>query len=226
MTYPVCNRLFISTLSLLTITIAVTSSAEVFTIAPASAKLFDSPVDRLPTLQRVTLRKGQPLVTGEKGNYTARILVSTSPEEVWQVLTDYENLPKFVPNLISNKILSNNGDRKIVEQVNSQKVLFIQVKSRIRTAIAETQQNRIDFQQIDGDLQQMQGYWLIEPVAPYKGAKADKTLITQVIEAQPKKGTPKDIFYDIFQNSLGETIDAIAKEINRRTTQLEVTSQK
>jgi ribosome-associated toxin RatA of RatAB toxin-antitoxin module len=144
--------------------------------------------------------------------------VSASPEVVWKVLTDYENLPKFLPNVISNKVLSNNGDRKIVEQVNSRQVLFIKVKSRIRTAIAETRQNRIDFQQIDGDLQQMQGYWLIEPVAPYKGAKADRVLITQIIEAQPKEGTPKDIFYDIFQNSLGETLNAIAKEINRRTT--------
>ena len=29
----------------------------------------------------------------------ASITIEASPEEVWQVLTDYERLPEFVPNL-------------------------------------------------------------------------------------------------------------------------------
>ena len=62
-------------------TIAVTPSV--------SAQLFNSPIDQLPVTERVKLRKGKPLVTGEKGAYTARVLVTaSSPDIAWEVLTE------------------------------------------------------------------------------------------------------------------------------------------
>ncbi len=184
--------------------------------SPASADLFNSPVDQLPTEQRVMLRKGQPLVTGEKGTYTARLLVNASPELAWSVLTDYANSSKFMPNVVSSQVLSANGNQKVIEQVDARQIFLMNVRSRIRSAVTETAKQRIDFRQIEGDLQSMQGYWKLEPVAPYKGAQPNQVLITQVIEVEPKSGTPKDIFYGIFRESLGEGMSAIAKEVSRR----------
>ena len=56
---------------------------------PGSAELFNSPVDRLSASDRIVLRSGQTLVTGEKGNYVAKVLVKSSQDAVWKVLTDY-----------------------------------------------------------------------------------------------------------------------------------------
>ncbi|MGH2413795.1 MAG: SRPBCC family protein [Microcystaceae cyanobacterium] len=190
-------------------TIAVTPSV--------SAELFNSPVDKLPVAERVKLRNGQALVTGEKGKYTAKVLVTASPDIAWEVLTDYDNFSKFLPNTVSGKVLTVNGNQKVVEQVDTRQVFLMNVQSRIRSAITETAKSRIDFRQIDGDLQSLDGYWQIEPVALYSGAKANQVLITQVVDAQPKSGTPKGIFYDLFKNSLGEIMTAIKKEVDRRT---------
>jgi hypothetical protein len=66
------------------------------------------------------------------------------------------------------------------------------------------------------DLQSLNGYWKIEPVAPYSGAKANQVLITQVVQVQPKSGTPSGIFYSIFKDSLGKTLNAIKREVDRR----------
>ncbi len=184
---------------------------------PATSQLFDSPVDRLPLKQRVTLRNGQPLVTVKDGQYTARILVTAPKSIAWQVLTDYNNLPKFIPSVVSSKLISTNGNQKVVEQVDQRQVLLVTVKSRIRSAITETGTDRIDFKQIEGDLQQMQGYWTLEPIAPYKGAKPDQVLITQVVTVQPKAGTPRGLFFDLFRTSLGETLGSIQQEILRRS---------
>ena len=184
---------------------------------PASSQLFDSPVDRLPLKQRVSLREGQPIVTVKDGQYTARILVTAPKSLVWQVLTDYGNTSTFIPNVVSSKLISTNGNQKVIEQVDERQVLLITVKSRIRSAITETGTERIDFRQLEGDLQQMQGYWLLEPIAPYKGAKADQVLITQVVTVQPKAGTPRSIFFDLFRTSLGETLSSIQKEVLRRS---------
>jgi ribosome-associated toxin RatA of RatAB toxin-antitoxin module len=184
-----------------------------------SAKLFDSPIDQLPASQRVSLKNGNSLITGEQGKYTAMVLVTASPNTAWDVLTDYVNLSKFIPNMISSQVISANGNQKIVEQIDKRQIFVSTIKSRVRLAITETAKSRIDFQTIDGDSQGMQsmaGYWKIEPIAPYSGAKSNQVLITQVVEVKPKSGTPKGIFYDVFKNSLEQTMKATRKEVSRR----------
>lgn len=199
-------------------TIAISLSFVAFTVAtPAKAQLFDSPVDRLPVVERVALRRGEPVVTGDQGRYVAKVLVTAKPEIVWAVLTDYDNFARFLPNVASSRVLESNGNRKVLEQVNTGQVLFIKVRSRIRTAITETSQQQIEFKLIDGDLKKLQGYWLLEPIAPYSGAPADQILITQTIEVQPSSGLPKDAFYNIFKDTLKKSMTAIHQEIKRRS---------
>lgn len=193
------------------------STISLTAIAPATnAELFNSVVDRLPSAERVRLKNGQPVVTGNNGKYTARVLISTSADTAWSVLTDYRNTPNFMPNLKSSKVISTNGNQKTIEQVDVRKVLLITTRSRIVSAITETPKSRIDFRAIDGDLKSLNGYWLIQSISPYKGAIANKVLITQVVETKPRSGIPSGIFYNIFKDSLGEILTAIKKESERR----------
>lgn len=195
------------------------STISLTAIAPATnAELFNSVVDRLPAQERVKLKNGQAVVTGSKGKYVARVLISTSKDTAWSVLTDYTNTPKFIPNVESSKVVSTNGNQKTIEQIDSRQVFLVTTRSRIVSSITETPKSRIDFRAIDGDLKNLNGYWLVEPVAAYKGAKADKVLITQVVETKPKSGIPSGIFYSIFQESLGKILTAIKKESERRTS--------
>lgn len=187
-------------------------------IAPVTdAQLFNSTVDRLPTAERVKLKEGQPVVTGNNGKYTARVLISSSPDTAWSVLTDYDNTPKFMPHVESIKVVATNGNQKTIEQVDSRQVFLITTRSRIVSAVTETPKSRIDFRAVKGDIKKLNGYWLVEPIAPYNGAKANQVLITQVVETQPKAGIPSGIFYGVFKDSLGEILTAIKKESERRT---------
>jgi ribosome-associated toxin RatA of RatAB toxin-antitoxin module len=186
------------------------------TIAPERSELFNSPVDQLPVEARNTLRSGQPLVTGEQGSYKAQVLVTASTDTAWSVLTDYANLARFIPNMISSQVIKDDGNRKIVEQVDSRQVFVVNVKSRIKSSLVETPKSRIDFQLVDGDLQNLRGYWQIEPIAPYNGAKPNQVLITQVVEAKPNDGVPASIFNSMFKDSLTATLSAISQETRRR----------
>ncbi|KAF3890740.1 cyclase/dehydrase [Tolypothrix bouteillei VB521301] len=200
------------------VTGCLSAIAAITNIPTSTAGLFDSTVDRLPTNERVALRKGESLVTGEKGKYTARVLVTTSLDTAWEVVTDYSNFAKFLPNVVSSKVISVNKNQKVIEQVDSRQVLLLRVKSRVRSAITETAKSRVDFQLVEGDLKSMKGYWLIEPIATYTGAKATQVLITQVVEAQPKSGTPAKVFYSIFKDSLSNTMGAIKQEVEKRSS--------
>jgi ribosome-associated toxin RatA of RatAB toxin-antitoxin module len=201
-----------------------TGSAVVMAIAiacctptmPVRAALFDGPVDRLPAIERDSLRNGQTVVTGEKGKYVARVLVTASPDAVWRVLTDYANLYKFIPNMTSSKILESYGNRKVIEQVDTRQVFIVSIVSRTKLAIEETDRKQIDFRLIDGDLSKMEGYWKMEPVSSIPNRPANQVLITYTVNAQPSDSTPADAFYGIFKDALNDTLQAIKNEIKSR----------
>ncbi len=183
----------------------------------ADSGLFSSPVDQLPVATRTTLRSGSAVVTGEKGNYVAQVLVTGSMDTAWSVLTDYDNAARFLPNVESNKIVETRKDSKVVEQVSSQQVFFFTVKSKVKLVLTESNRRRVDFKLQDSDqLQSMTGYWKIEPIAPYQGASPTQVLITQVVESQPKSGVPQGTFYDIFKNTLSKTMSAMGREMTTR----------
>lgn len=183
---------------------------------PACAGLFDGAVDRLPSVQRDSLRKGQTVITGENGKYVAQVLVNASPDVVWSVLTDYANLYRFIPNMTSSKILENRGSRKVIEQVDSRQVFVVSIVSRTKLAIQETDRKQIDFHLIDGDLSKMEGYWKMEAVSSVPRRPADQVLITYTVNAQPNSSTPTEAFYSIFKDALGDTLQAIKNEVKNR----------
>jgi ribosome-associated toxin RatA of RatAB toxin-antitoxin module len=196
--------------------VAIAALITVTSISPVQAELFTGPVDRLPPIERDALRKGRVVVNGNNGNYEAKVLVKASPQVVWNVLTDYANLSQFIPNMASSKVLENKGDRKVVEQIDSRQVFLINVRSRTKLAIKETFLKQIDFKMVDGDLDSLQGYWKMELVSAYPGAKPNQVLITHNVAAQPKSSVPSSTFYDIFKGSLNETLSAVSGEILRR----------
>ena len=178
--------------------------------------LFDGPVDRLPPIQRDRLRRGLVVVTGDKGQYTARVLVTATLPQVWAVLTDYGNLAQFIPNMAVSRIIQDQGDRKVVEQVDRRQVFVVNVVSRTVLDISEEKLSKINFRLSEGDLEKLTGTWQIEPVSFVPRQPPTQVLITHTVTVQPKANIPVGAFFEIFEASLAETLSAIAKEVQRR----------
>lgn len=185
----------------------------------ATAKLFDGPVDKLPLEERVALRKGQVILLGENGQYTGRILAMSSVDTAWKVLTDYNNFAEFLPEVDNSKLLETNGDRKVFEQINKIKTFIFSTKARVRIAVTESYPQEITFSAVDGDLETLDGVWLIEPVSPYPSAPPDRVLITHQVSVEPASVPTDGIFYNIYENSLEKTLAAIKEEVEKRSIQ-------
>jgi ribosome-associated toxin RatA of RatAB toxin-antitoxin module len=185
-------------------------------LSPAHGSLFNSALDRLPPAQRHALRQGEVVVTGQNGRYVARVLVSGSQQQVWSLLTDYGNLPKFIPNLTSSRVISQQGNQKVVEQEDRRQIFLVSIASKVRLAIKESAPKKIDFKLISGDLQKMEGSWQIEPVIDHPRKPPTRMLITHTVFVQPHSNTPAESFYEIFKDSLSETMAAIQQEVKRR----------
>ena len=185
-------------------------------LTPTHAKLFNGPVDQLPVLERVALRQGKVIVIGEKGVYTCRFLVNGSIDTAWQVLTDYNNFELFLPGVTDSELLEINGDRKIFEQINRIKTFIFSKKARIRMAITESYPQKIAFNFLDGDLDSLDGTWLLEPVSPYPSAPPNQVLITHQVTVEPNSIPSRSFFYGIYENTLEKTLTAIKEEVEQR----------
>ncbi len=183
----------------------------------ATAKLFDGPVDKLPVLERAALREGKVILLGEDGQYTCRILVNGSMDTVWQVLTDYDNFEQFLPSVTESELVEQNGDRKVFEQINKIKTFIFTTKSRVRIAVTESYPQTIRFESVEGDLDTMDGKWLLEPVSPYPSAPPNQVLITHQVQVTPASTPSRSIFYNIYENTLEATLAAIKQEVEIRT---------
>ena len=199
--------------------IILTFFISIFFSPSANAKLFDGPVDKLPVLERVSLRQGKVTLLGEKGKYTCRVLADASVDSAWRVLTDYDNFAEFLPGVADSKLVESEGDRKVFEQINKIKTFIFSTEAEVKIEVTESYPQKIVFQAIDGDLETMNGEWLVEPVSPYPSAPPDKVLITHTVYVEPAGVPSKDIFYGIYEDSLENTLAAIKIESEKRSIQ-------
>ena len=94
-------------------------------------------------------------------------MITTTIDNAWQVLTDYENFAEFLPGVKSSELIESNGDRKVFEQINNIKTFVFSIESRVQVATVESYPEQIAFKAVDGDLETMNGTWKLEPVSPY-----------------------------------------------------------
>ncbi len=182
----------------------------------ATARLFDGPVDILPLEQRVSLRDGEVVFLGTDGKYTCRILVKSSVDTAWKVITDYGHFAEFLPGVISSRVVEKLGDRQVFEQINKIKTFVFSIESRVKIATREYYPKQITFQAVGGDLKTLNGEWILEPVATSPSLPPDKVLMTYKVTVKPAK-VPSDIFFGIYEKRLQETIIAIKQETEKRS---------
>jgi ribosome-associated toxin RatA of RatAB toxin-antitoxin module len=177
----------------------------------------------LSEVDRSALRAGKPVVTGEGGNYVGWIVVAAPLDVVWSVLTDYENFEQFLPSVASSSVIKAEPSRKVVEQVDSRRILMMDVESTVRTENVEQAPDRIYFQLVDGDLKTLQGYWKLHPVATESTEAGDRqgdapqVLVTQTVEAEANAGLLEGMFHQVFVGSLSDNLAAIRQEAERRS---------
>lgn len=189
---------------------------------PAVA-LFDSPLDNLPVEARVAVREGQAYVDRDGDTFRGYVLVDAPTERVWDVLTDYEQFPQFLPNTEDYTVLSESaatsaeqpGRTLQVESVTSAQVLLLRVRSRDRFDIVEQPFDRIEFDLVSSEtLRDMAGAWSIQAIE--RAGSNPQVLIGYEAAAIPNNQFSAGAFASIFQTQLEGTLSAIREEVVRR----------
>lgn len=172
--------------------------------------------DIIPELQlspqeQITLEQGEVILKGNKGDYIGQVIAPGTMEQAWLVLTDYDHFQDFLPNVASSKIVLNEGDRKIFEQVNVVDLWLFSEEFTVQIEARETKPESVKFKQFKGDLKRLTGTWQIKELEP------GQILVTHTVMVEPGSNTEKPFFYGIYESSLEATLKAIAQEITKRS---------
>ena len=125
--------------------------------------------------------------TEKHSNRRRRILASVtipqSVEQVWQVITDYEHLADYIPNLTKSTLLPSPEGRIRLEQVGAQCFLKFKFCARVVLEMTESFPNQLGFTMSEGDFKQFEGTWRLSPTS--QGTQLSYEVLVQPPRAMP-----------------------------------------
>ncbi|KAG6557986.1 hypothetical protein Mapa_000165 [Marchantia paleacea] len=140
-------------------------------------------MERPCSVDEVHLRRLDDLLEngGVHRRVVAAITVESPIKDVWTVLTDYECLSEFVPNLASSKIISRENNRVRLLQEGCKCILYMVLHARVVLDLWEKPEHEILFQQVEGDFASFQGKWTLEALG------SQHTLLKYVVDTKMHK---------------------------------------
>jgi ribosome-associated toxin RatA of RatAB toxin-antitoxin module len=179
-------------------------------IAPARA---DEPVGS-PVAAPAALELKVDRVDSDDGGKMYQIAssgtVAAAPAAVWRILTDYNRMADYVPDMKSARVVERDGNRLVIEQHGVARLLFFSRDIRLVVQVREQAPGRIDVSLIDGDMKVYRCRWEIVPVAATGGSKV---LYTATIE--PKFYVPGLIGASLVRKDIARMMQAVLARLDR-----------
>ncbi len=91
-----------------------------------------------------------------------------APAEAWSVLTDYDRFPEFVPGIRLNRVVKDNGSRKLVEQQGELMAGTLKVPYFGTMQIDEKPSKEMRILFLNGLFKDVQGTWQLSGKKPVK----------------------------------------------------------
>ena len=176
--------------------------------------------DSLTTLQRSTRGRHQTIEqTIERlpqgvRRLAVQLRTDQTVDDLWEVLTDYEGLSEFIPNLSSSKLIERSGNRVTLSQIGSQQlVLGLKFSAEVQLELTEHRpEGLLQFRMIKGDFRRFEGSWRLQSVP-------DQTLVLYELTVQGCLGMPVALIEQRLRQDLNDNLLAVEEETIRRFTE-------
>ncbi|WP_231596953.1 SRPBCC family protein [Synechococcus sp. CBW1004] len=139
-----------------------------------------------------------------------QLRLAVDSQWLWAVLTDYDNLHRFIPNLASSRQIWRRSNRVAVEQVGTQQFCGLRFSARVTLELEEERASgRLAFRMLDGDFRCFQGTWLV-------GSDATSSWLLYDLTVQGKPGMPIGLIEQRLQEDLANNVRGVQQEAQRR----------
>lgn len=154
---------------------------------------------------RVTIQTEK--LEGQQRRIVALTDIPFTVEQVWQILTDYDNLSSFIPNLSCSQRLSHPKGGIRLEQIGSQCFLNIKFCARVVLDMVEAFPKELRFAMVEGDFRQFEGRWTLEPLMEAQG---DMTRLGYELVIRPPRAMPVTLIERHIRHDLSRNLKAIS----------------
>lgn len=156
------------------------------------------------------------VVAERQRQITAKIQIPHPVEQVWQVLTNYESLADFIPNLAQSRLLDHPSGGIRLEQVGSQRFLRLNFSARVVLDLDEKFPHEINFNMVEGDLKAFFGSWQLKP---YSLPDQSGTDLYYTVRVWPKRTMPVSIIERRLASDLQLNLLAIRQRVEKLFSQ-------
>jgi ribosome-associated toxin RatA of RatAB toxin-antitoxin module len=141
----------------------------------------------------------------------AQLRLALPPGSIWSVITDYDHLHRFIPNLASSRQLWRRDNVIALEQVGSQQFCGLRFTARVQLELSEQpEQGRLAFRMVEGDFRRFQGLWQV-------GADDNSTWLLYDLTVQGKPGMPIGLIEQRLKEDLANNLRGVQREAERRS---------
>tara|TARA_Y100001978_G_C23484655_1_gene333322 strand:+ start:106 stop:639 length:534 start_codon:yes stop_codon:yes gene_type:complete len=138
----------------------------------------------------------------------AQLTTSATFNSLWSVLTDYDRLNLFIPNLLSSKKLFEKENNYHIRQVGSQDFLGIKFSAEVILDLYEEKDNGlIKFNLMKGDFRRFEGSWEIKSVK-----NTDKNSLIYDLTVKGCQWMPIGMIEKRLKRDLSENLIAVDKQ--------------
>jgi ribosome-associated toxin RatA of RatAB toxin-antitoxin module len=170
-----------------------------------SSLLTSSTVCRLDTIQQDMER-----LPHGKRRLAVQLRLEAEPSSIWDVITDYDNLHRFIPNLEHSRVIWRRDGQVGVEQVGTQMLCGLRFSARVTLELTEELQNgRLAFRMMQGDFRCFQGEWRV-------GNDSSGSWLFYDLLVQGKPGMPIGLIEQRLQHDLANNLRGVQQEALKR----------
>ena len=112
-----------------------------------------------------TIEQTMEKFSGGTRRLAAQLTTSASFDSLWNVLTDYDRLNLYIPNLLSSKKIYQKNNNVHLKQVGAQDFLGMKFSAEVTIDLLEDKElGLLKFNLIKGDFRKFEGSWKIQNI--------------------------------------------------------------
>jgi ribosome-associated toxin RatA of RatAB toxin-antitoxin module len=139
-------------------------------------------------------------------------IVRATPQQTWKVLTTYDAMQSYVPNLETTKVITRNGNECVIEQQWVKHVLFFKHSVNLVVRATESPMSSIDIILVSGDMKEYTTRWEFSPIGP---DGINGTRITYHGKIEPKSYMPTFFGTSVMLSDLNMMMAAVLAQIDK-----------
>ena len=155
-----------------------------------------------------TIEQTMEKFSGGTRRLAAQLTTSASLESLWNVLTDYDRLNLYIPNLLSSKKIYQKNNNVHLKQVGAQDFLGMKFSAEVTIDLFEEKELGIlRFNLIKGDFRKFEGSWKIQNIK-----NTSKNSLIYDLTVQGCQWMPIGMIEKRLKKDLSENLIAVDKQ--------------